>query len=359
MRRLPIYFLVDVSESMVGQPIEEVQNGMRTIIQDLRVDPYALETVFVSILAFAGKAKTLSAFPAEEDKTLSKLTELSKFYPPTFPIGGGTSLGAGMNYLMDCLEHDIQKTTMEAKGDWKPIIFLFTDGTPTDDYLAAFQRWNDKHRRRCNLVTISIGDNVNTSILGQLTENVLLLKKTDKESFQQFFRWITATIKATSQSVGEQNSDEIQLPATAGINLEKANPNEIKCIDENFAVVMGKCQTTNKPYLIKYARKSGNSENVENLFMDGFRLVGAYPIDEKQYQELSDGRNIGENINTNQLYGRPACPCCGNQLGFVICECGNIFCAGENANDHCPWCGMHGELSSVGEGGIDVSRTQG
>ena len=79
MRRLPVYFLIDVSESMVGQPIEEVQNGMRTIIQELRVDPYALETVFVSILAFAGKAKTLS-----------ELTELYKFYPPIFPVGSGT-----------------------------------------------------------------------------------------------------------------------------------------------------------------------------------------------------------------------------------------------------------------------------
>ena len=55
MRRLPIYFLVDVSESMVGTPVEQVQEGMRAIIQDLRVDPYALETVFVSIIAFAGQ----------------------------------------------------------------------------------------------------------------------------------------------------------------------------------------------------------------------------------------------------------------------------------------------------------------
>ena len=36
MRRLPIYFLIDVSESMVGEPIEQVQNGIRTIIQELR-----------------------------------------------------------------------------------------------------------------------------------------------------------------------------------------------------------------------------------------------------------------------------------------------------------------------------------
>ena len=90
MRRLPIYFLVDVSESMVGEPIEQIQNGMRTIIQELRVDPYALETAFVSVVAFAGKATSLSP-----------LTELYKFYPPIFPIGGGTSLGAALNYLME------------------------------------------------------------------------------------------------------------------------------------------------------------------------------------------------------------------------------------------------------------------
>lgn len=75
MRRLPIYFLVDVSESMVGEPIKQVENGMRTIIQELQSDPYALETAFVSIIAFAGKAVTLSP-----------LTELYKFYPPIFPM---------------------------------------------------------------------------------------------------------------------------------------------------------------------------------------------------------------------------------------------------------------------------------
>ena len=74
MRRLPVYFVVDVSESMVGEPIEQVQNGMRQIIQELRMDPYALETAFVSVIAFAGKAELLSP-----------LTELYKFYPPVFP----------------------------------------------------------------------------------------------------------------------------------------------------------------------------------------------------------------------------------------------------------------------------------
>lgn len=349
MRRLPVYFLIDVSESMVGQPIASVQEGMRTIIQELRTDPYALETVFVSIIAFARKAATLSP-----------LTELYMFYPPSFPVGGGTSLGAGLNCLMDCLDRDIQKTTMEQKGDWKPIVFLFTDGNPTDDCSAAFRRWNDRYRRHCNLVAISIGTNMNTALLGQITENVLMLNRTDNESFRQFFKWVTDSIRTSSMSVSDTGSEELKLSSTSGINLEKVNPEETRRVDENFAVLLGKCQTTGRTYLIKYARRFGNVDDMEHILGRGFGLVGAYPVDENSYRKLSDGGyGIGKNINTNLLYGSPTCPCCGNQLGLVICECGGVFCAGENANDHCPWCGMHGELSAAGEGGIDVTRTQG
>lgn len=49
---------------------------MRNIIQEFRTNPYALETVFMSVVIFAGKAKSLSP-----------LTELYKFYPPKFLIG--------------------------------------------------------------------------------------------------------------------------------------------------------------------------------------------------------------------------------------------------------------------------------
>ena len=114
MRRLPIYFLIDVSESMVGEPIIQVEKGMRNIIQELRTDPYALETVFVSVIVFAGK-----------EKVLSPLTELYKFYPPQFPIGGGTSLGTALDCLMNDIDKSVKKTTVEMTIHSKPS----TDGT--------------------------------------------------------------------------------------------------------------------------------------------------------------------------------------------------------------------------------------
>ena len=353
MRRLPIYFLIDVSESMVGTPIEQVQDGIATIVNELRTDPYALETAFLSVIAFAGKAKILSP-----------LQELYKFYPPKFPIGGGTALGTALHFLMDEMDRSLQKTTLEVKGDWKPIIFLFTDGNPTDNVSAAFDRWNQHYRRHCNLIVISIGDNVNTQLIGQISDHVLRLNDTTPQAFKEFFKWVTASIQTTSVSVSDTNDDEVKLAPTEGINLEKVDTGKSHKVDENFAVLLGKCQTTKNPYLIKYAKRIQKSDYMSEIlkseqFVSFYKLVGAYPINEEMYKELSDPSAAQKRINTQELLGRPTCPCCGNQYGVVICECGNIFCVGEDTHIQCPWCGMEGELSQVEGGGMDLNRTQG
>lgn len=347
MRRLPIYFVIDVSESMVGEPIEQVQNGMRDIIQELRSDPYALETAWVSVIAYAGKAQTLTP-----------LTELYKFYPPIIPIGSGTSLGVTLDYLMQDIDKNIIKTTMEQKGDWKPIVFLFTDGTPTDDPTNAIKRWNEKYRRKVQLVVISLGDNIDPSLFGQLTENIIRFNATDDISYKAFFKWVTASIKATSMSVTDMHDDEVKLAPVDGINLEKVDPNKQLKVDENFAVIAAKCQSTGKPYLIKYAKRLQSFEGIEMLQAMDFKLVGAYPIDGEAYEKLSDGKNTNRKINSMELIGAPACPCCGNQFGLVTCECGNVFCVGENPVNKCPWCGIEGVLGAA-EGGVDITRTQG
>ena len=60
MRRLPIFFLLDVSESMAGDSLRQLQQGLERLVRSLRTDPHALETVYLSMIAFAGKAKTLT-----------------------------------------------------------------------------------------------------------------------------------------------------------------------------------------------------------------------------------------------------------------------------------------------------------
>jgi uncharacterized protein YegL len=52
MRRLPVFFMLDVSESMVGAPLRQLEESMERIVRTLRTDPHALETIHLSVIAF-------------------------------------------------------------------------------------------------------------------------------------------------------------------------------------------------------------------------------------------------------------------------------------------------------------------
>lgn len=350
MRRLPIYFLIDISESMVGEPIQQVEEGLSTIIQALKTDPNAIETVWVSIIVFAGQAKTLVP-----------LQEIISFYPPKFPIGSGTSLSKGLGHLMYELRKNIVKTTAEQKGDWKPIVFLFTDGVPTDDSKNAINEWKQNWQRTANLVAISFGSETDTNILSELTDTVLHFKNTDVAAYKQFFKWVTDSIKTSSVSV-ENNSTGFELAKLDGDTISKIDLTKNKpltqTIDNNFVVLAAKCQNTNRPYLIKYKKRLA-SNNFGGIELDtlSYRLVGAFQVD-NSYFDLSENSELDSKVNSDELIGAPTCPCCGNQFAFALCSCGKLHCIGEEEISTCPWCGNQGTYGS-GEGGFDVNRTQG
>ncbi len=350
MRRLPIYFLIDISESMVGEQIQQVEDGMATIIKAIKTDPHAIETVWISIIVFAGQAKTLVP-----------LQEVVSFYPPKFPIGGGTSLSKGLGHLMYELRKNIVKTTMEQKGDWKPIVFLFTDGSPTDDTKAAIAEWKQNWQRTANMVAISFGDETDTNILSQLTENVLHFKNSTDDDYKKFFKWITDSIKTSSISV-ENNQSGFELAKIDGETISKVEATKSieakQFVDNNFVVLAAKCQNTKRPYLIKY-RKVTNPSNLYGLDFKtlSYRLVGAFQVD-NSYYELTDENGTQFKVNSEELQGAPACPCCGNQFGLAVCHCQKIHCIGHEDLSTCPWCGSQGKYG-FGEGGFDVNRAQG
>ena len=350
MRRLPIYFLIDISESMVGNQIQHVEDGMATIIKAIKQDPHAIETVWISIVVFAGQAKTLVP-----------LQEVVSFYPPKFPVGGGTSLSKGLGHLMFELRKNIVKTTMQQKGDWKPLVFLFTDGVPTDDTKAAIAEWKQNWQQTANMVAISFGDEADTSVLKELTENVLLFKNSTEEDYKKFFKWVTDSIKTSSTSV-ENNQSGFELAKIDGDTVSKIDLSKNtalkQLVDPNYVVLAAKCQNTMRPYLMKYRKvitPSGFSElDLQTL---SYRLVGGFQVD-NSYYEFCDENGLNAKVNSDELIGAPACPCCGNQFGLAVCQCQKIHCIGQEEISTCPWCGGQGTYGA-GEGGFDVNRTQG
>jgi len=350
MRRLPVYFLIDVSESMVGDQINSVDEGISHVIQELKKDPYALETVYISIIVFAGKAKTIIP-----------LTDIISFYPPKFSIGSGTNLGDGLGQLMYEMRRNYVPTTPEKKGDWKPIVFLFSDGAPTDEPQNAIKEWKLNWAGKSSLIAISLGDEGSVTKLKELTQDVYLINDTSPNTYKNFFKWVTASIKASSVSVTDNGNH--QMANTSGMELEKIDltKNETNSLnlDPNFAVFIAKCQNTKREYLIKYKKQIQENDFSSSLGFGTlvYRLTGAYQIN-SDYHELSSDQQIDQKISTENLQGFPTCPCCGNQFGVAVCSCDKILCSGEEKITTCPWCGTQAQYGHGG-GSIDLNRNLG
>lgn len=348
MRRLPIFMLLDVSESMAGDNLRQLQQGLERLVTGLRTDPHALETVHLSTIVFAGKARTLTP-----------LTELIHFYPPRLPLGSGTSLGRGMMHLMDELDRSVQSSTPERKGDWRPVVYLMTDGKPTDDIEPAIKRWRSHYVGRATLVAIAIGKSASLDTLQRFTETVLRLDAQSDQDFKRFVDWVTMSVVAQSRSVAE---------ARPGVNLAKLDDTILKkiddiqnglTVDEDLVVLTGRCQNNRLPYLMRYERIPPAARTRGfRLELDLYQLAGVFAL-EKDYFDLSDDRAMVRTVSTDALIGAPGCPHCGNPIGFAMCSCGALMCVKGSGPAVCPTCECKCDFGEGTGDGFDVARSRG
>lgn len=210
MRRLPVYLLLDTSGSMFGEPIEAVRNGVNVLVSTLRQDPYALETAYLSIITFDSTAKQITP-----------LTELASFQPPVIDANGCTALGEALSLLASCVDREVTKTTAEVKGDWKPLVFIMTDGVPTDSLTKGLAEF--KKRKFGTVVACAAGAGADTNTLKQITENVVSLDTADSATIKSFFQWVSASISTGSMKVEESGTDVGSLselpPPPAEVNI--------------------------------------------------------------------------------------------------------------------------------------------
>jgi uncharacterized protein YegL len=198
--RCPCVLLLDVSGSMSGAPINELNAGLHAFKEGLSDEVTRLR-VEVAIITFGPVAVTQDFVSA------------SQFEPPLLRADDGTPMGEAINLALDKIDERKQLYKKSGISYYRPWVFLITDGAPGDDWQAAAQRVRDaESNKKIAFFAVGVaGADMETLKQISVREPVQLVGL----EFKKMFVWLSSSLGSVSRS---RPGDEVpmQSPVPAG-----------------------------------------------------------------------------------------------------------------------------------------------
>lgn len=191
--RLPVCLCLDVSGSMDGAPINELNQAVRLFYDEIRNDEIAVDSAEICIITFGSKVECLADFA----------TLAVQPYAPQLYANGLTLMGEAVNMALDFL--DQRKSEYKAKGVdyYQPWLVLMTDGAPNgnaselDRAMGRTQQLVNQNK--LTVFPLAIGAGADMNVLQQFSPNHPTLKLNGLR-FKEFFKWLSKSVSKVSQS---------------------------------------------------------------------------------------------------------------------------------------------------------------
>ena len=198
--RCPCVLLLDVSGSMRGPRIEQLNEGLRVLQQTLQEDDLASMRVEIAIVSFGHEVRV------EQD-----FVTAMQFEAKTLATQGLTPMGEAVNLALDMVSQRKDVYRQNGVPYYRPWLFLITDGAPTDDWQSAAQKIKAQEAQK-SIAFFTVGvEEADMNILGELSTRAPLALK--GLNFQELFVWLSQSLTSVSHSqVGEQ----VPLQSPAG-----------------------------------------------------------------------------------------------------------------------------------------------
>jgi uncharacterized protein YegL len=194
--RVPCVLLLDVSGSMNGAPIQELNAGLGDFKDTLSADSLASKRAEVAIVTFGGQVDVVQDFITAEH-----------FVPPFLQSSGATPMGKAILQGIEMTQ--TRKQTYKSNGIayYRPWIFLITDGGPTDEWKAAA---DSVKRGEADKAFTFFAVGVEGANFGRLSEiSVREPLKLKGLQFRDLFLWLSQSLQSVSRS---SPGDKLTLP---------------------------------------------------------------------------------------------------------------------------------------------------
>ena len=184
--RCPCVLLLDVSGSMTGRPLDELNAGLTLFKDELAADSLAMKRVEIGIVTF-GPVNVEMPF-----------TTAAAFFPPTLQAQGDTPMGAAILEALNMVRDRKQDYRSNGISYYRPWVFLITDGGPTDAWKAAADAVREGEASK-QFAFFAIGvKGANMDVLRQISTREPL--SLDGMKFRELFKWLSSSLSSVSKS---------------------------------------------------------------------------------------------------------------------------------------------------------------
>lgn len=191
--RIPVSLCLDVSSSMSGAPINELNEGVKLFYDSVKKDNYAYCAAEVASVTFGDQVHCHSYFSPLYNQP----------YAPTFNAYGNTPMGEGVNLALDMLERRKDEYKRCGVSYYQPWMVLMTDGQPNGSP-AELQRAKDRitqmvNNHKLTVIPIGIGRGADMGVLSEFSPHFKPLRLKGL-CFKEFFTWFSQSVSSVAQS---------------------------------------------------------------------------------------------------------------------------------------------------------------
>ena len=218
---LPVILLLDVSSSMLGEKI----NNLNKAVQDM-LDTFAQEEkmeteILISIITFGSQVELHIPY-----------TKASQVQWQMLPPNGNTPMGPALKMAKAMIE---DKETTPSRA-YRPTIVLVSDGQPNDSWEKPLEDFILEGRSsKCDRMAMGIGRDADITVLKRFIEGTPheLFYAENASQLHEFFKRVTMSVTMRTQS---KNPNVVPAPSENKFvdgNIPTGNSNDSSG-DEGF-----------------------------------------------------------------------------------------------------------------------------